>query len=264
MSLPKDTHDIDFHNCSSCGKCSHKSDDETAPAADDTVRTSMQQLFEEERFDEIWEECEEALDEDENNAVAYFWQGLINAHEGDFEQAVKKFEQALKNDSKNALYYFHRGSVYAQLGNIENAIADYSNAINYNPKDWLNYVNRGILYLDNKMYEKADADFTESINLSHGSDPKPYFFRGIVSTAQKEYLKALDDFKKVTLIDPENSMAYTDMAYHNLALCCEVANKIPEAICAYQNFIEIAAPDMLETKHAKARLEVLREKEKGG
>ena len=78
--------------------------------------------------------------------------------EGDYQNAALEYTKAIDENPNNALAYFSRGAVLHLLEQHENAISDYSKAIEIDPSFMLPYHNRGNAYKTLGMHDKADAD----------------------------------------------------------------------------------------------------------
>jgi len=89
--------------------------------------------------------------------------GLVNGALDDFNVAVEK-------DPNNYQAWYYRGTAYRNLiGFAQNAdtfaIESFGNAILLNPTDYNTYLQRGGIYYQNKQYEKAIEDFQKVTEL---------------------------------------------------------------------------------------------------
>ena len=67
----------------------------------------------------------------EEDASAYFKQGVANAEAGDFEQAIENYSKAIELDPSHAQAYSYRGGAYVFSGEYELAKQD-SECVNRN------------------------------------------------------------------------------------------------------------------------------------
>ncbi|HWR39378.1 MAG TPA: tetratricopeptide repeat protein [Patescibacteria group bacterium] len=206
----------------------------------------MQKWFEQKEFENIVSACQQAMENGENTAEAYFWLGVVTGEEGNIEKAVDFYTKAIES-SPQANYYAYRGSTYAIAGLMPEAIADYSQAIRIKPEDWLNYANRGVLYMEKEMYEHAVNDFNEALELEP-KDIGSYYNRGEAFMAQGLYSIAIDDFNAIIALAPEDADAYAKrgQAYSELGMP-------DKAIADYDKSIELD-PENISTVVIRASL----------
>ena len=77
---------------------------------------------------------------------------------GNYQKAASEYTKAIDENPNNALAYFSRGAVLHLLEQYEDAISDYSKAIEIDSTFILPYHNRSNAYKTLGMYDKADAD----------------------------------------------------------------------------------------------------------
>ena len=139
----------------------------------------------------------EAAAENPNNALAVYYQGLIDYTQRDLASAIANYNQALTVNPNFALAYFSRGLANYRLGNKPEALADYNDALRVNPIDPWSYLNRGIVREDLNDIPGALADYNQAIKI----DPdygKSYHNRGAVRYSQRDFKGAIADFKKAS------------------------------------------------------------------
>lgn len=137
----------------------------------------------------------EAATENPNNALAVYYQGLIDYTQRDLNSAIANYNQALQVNPNFALAYFSRGLANYRLGNKPEALADYNDALRVNPIDPWSYLNRGIVREELNDIPGALADYNQAIKI----DPnygKSYHNRGAVRYSQRDFQGAIADFKK--------------------------------------------------------------------
>lgn len=138
-----------------------------------------------------------AAQENPNNALAVYYQGLIDYTQRDLNSAIALFNRALQVNPNFALAYFSRGLANYRLGKKSEALADYNDALRVNPIDPWSYLNRGIVREDLNDTSGALADYNQAIKI----DPdygKSYHNRGAVRYAQKDFQGAIADFKQAS------------------------------------------------------------------
>jgi len=141
----------------------------------------------------------EAAAANPNNALAVYYQGLIDYTQRDLASAIASFNQALQVNPNFALAYFSRGLANYRLGNKAEALADYNDSLRVNPTDPWSYLNRGIVREDLNDLPGALADYNQAIKI----DPdygKSYHNRGAVRYSQRNFHGAIADFQKASEI----------------------------------------------------------------
>jgi serine protease Do len=139
----------------------------------------------------------EAAAENPNNALAVYYQGLINYTRRDISSAIANYDRSLKVNPNFALAYFSRGLANYRLGNKSQALKDYNNALRINPTDPWSYLNRGIVREDMDDMTGALSDYNLAIKIdpSYG---KSYHNRGAIRYYQKDFTGAIADFEKAS------------------------------------------------------------------
>lgn len=139
----------------------------------------------------------EAAAANPNNALAVYYQGLIDYTQRDINSAIANYDKAIQVNSTFALAYFSRGLANYRLGNTQEALADYNQALQINPVDPWSYLNRGIVKEDLDDVDGALADYNKAIKI----DPdygKSYHNRGAIRYYQKDFEGAIADFQKAS------------------------------------------------------------------
>lgn len=139
----------------------------------------------------------EAAKGNPNNALAVYYQGLIDYTQRDINSAIANYNRALEVNPNFALAYFSRGLANYRLGNKQQALADYNDALRVNPVDPWSYVNRGIVREDLNDVSGALTDYDRAIRI----DPdygKSYHNRGAIRYSQEDFAGAVADFQKAS------------------------------------------------------------------
>lgn len=139
----------------------------------------------------------EAAAANPNNALAVYYQGLIDYTQRDINSAIANYDKAIQVNSNFALAYFSRGLANYRLGNTQEALEDYNQALQINPVDPWSYLNRGIVKEDLNDVDGALADYNKAIKI----DPdygKSYHNRGAIRYYQKDFEGAIADFQKAS------------------------------------------------------------------
>ena len=139
----------------------------------------------------------EAAEKNPNNALAVYYQGLIDYTQRDINAAIANYDKAIAVNPNFSLAYFSRGLANYRLGNKSEALEDYNKALQVNPTDPWSYLNRGIVREDLNDVEGALDDYNKAIQI----DPvygKSYHNRGAIRYYKKDFAGAVADFKKAS------------------------------------------------------------------
>ena len=139
----------------------------------------------------------EAAAKNPNNALAVYYQGLIDYTQRDINSAIANYDKAIQVNPNFALAHFSRGLANYRLGNKQEALSDYNQALQINPIDPWSYLNRGIVKEDLDDIDGALADYDKAIKI----DPdygKSYHNRGAIRFYKKDFEGAISDFKKAS------------------------------------------------------------------
>ncbi|MEL6912014.1 MAG: tetratricopeptide repeat-containing serine protease family protein [Cyanobacteria bacterium J06598_4] len=139
----------------------------------------------------------EASAENPQNALAVYYQGLIDYTQRDINSAIANYDKAIAINANFSLAYFSRALANYRLGNKPEALADYNKALQINPTDPWSYLNRGIVREDLDDLPGALADYNSAIKIdpSYG---KPYQNRGAIRYYQRDFAGATEDFTKAS------------------------------------------------------------------
>jgi tetratricopeptide (TPR) repeat protein len=139
----------------------------------------------------------EASAENPNNALAVYYQGLIDYTQRDLNSAIANYDKAIKVNPNFALVYFSRGLANYRLGNKPEALQDYNKALQINPSDPWSYLNRGIVREDLDDVSGALSDYNSAIKIDPGYG-KSYHNRGALRYYQKDFAGAVADFERAS------------------------------------------------------------------
>lgn len=163
---------------------------------------------------------------------AYAFRGNIYSSQGDYDRAIADFTQLIQLNPDDAEAYNSRGSAYFQKGFNDLAINDYRRSVRLNSDNAKAYLGLGSIYLQRGNYTRAIDNLTRAIQLSpklelsFQDDPKlalldsirakarklykPFLslthcYRGIAYQQRGDNNNAINDFKEVLELTPEDS-----------------------------------------------------------
>lgn len=110
--------------------------------------------------------CNQVLQIETNNSVAYGLRGIALMRLKNYQQAIKDFDRAINIRPDSGYTYYFRGLAYLNLENYKLAVADLNQALRYEPELANAYYNRA--YARYKLGDKqgAVADLRQSANLA--------------------------------------------------------------------------------------------------
>ena len=104
-------------------------------------------------------EITQAIEQNPNNAYAYFWRGEAYMERDEFDHAILDLTQAIQLEPDYIDAYIVRGNAYVLKGDYDNAINDYIKTTDLDPTNFVGYNNLGAVYnrLANAYLDKAKA-----------------------------------------------------------------------------------------------------------
>jgi tetratricopeptide (TPR) repeat protein len=175
-------------------------------------------------FEEFFEDYNQAIRLDPNNAKAFLNRGLAYYDIGQYQQAIEDYNQSISLAPNNAQAYLNRGLSYVELDKYQQAIEDFNQAIRLDPTDSNVYYNRGLAYHFLGQYQQAIEDYSQSISL----DPKnayTYYFRGDAYYKLNKYERAIKDFNQAIHFNSKHANAY-----YSLGFIYSLQNNISKAL----------------------------------
>ena len=134
-----------------------------------------------------------------------------------FEEAIKLSDEAIEKDNKNYELYVGRASLKNVIGLYEDAIKDYNIAIELNNKDPKIYWQRGYTKSTLMDYKGAIEDFDTAIKLGINA-PRIFLDRGLIKSNLHDYTDAINDFNIAIKLNPYYAEAYNFRALSKIEL----------------------------------------------
>ncbi|XP_065665032.1 small glutamine-rich tetratricopeptide repeat-containing protein alpha isoform X2 [Hydra vulgaris] len=82
-----------------------------------------------------------------------------------YDEAIDSYTKAIELDSKNAVYYCNRAAAWTKLNNNQRAILDCEHAINIDPTYSKAYGRLGLVYMTEKQFDKAVANYKKALSI---------------------------------------------------------------------------------------------------
>ncbi len=178
---------------------------------------SAQELESRTLFAPAMKEYEEAIEENPNNAEAYYRIGALANELGNTEFAAQKFRQALHIDAnhpgaKRAMttYHLNRGTIARQQGRLSAARSELQAAVRVDPSSSVAQLELGRVH---EAEGRLDAAL-HAYSASAAADPQnidTQLALGQGYLAHKQYAEAVTALKAVLNANPDKAEAYTSL-----------------------------------------------------
>jgi Flp pilus assembly protein TadD/uncharacterized protein (DUF302 family) len=149
-------------------------------------------------------DCNQAIQLDPKNAMAFHNRAAGYSAKGDYDRAIGDLDQVIQLDPKNAEAFNNRGFGYAAKGDYDRAVGDYDQAIQLDPKNAISYTSRCAAHIKKGETDQALSDCNQAIQL----DPKnamAYANRCAAHFNKGETDLALSDCNQAIQLDPKSA-----------------------------------------------------------
>eukprot|EP00002_Diphylleia_rotans_P011528 TRINITY_DN2276_c0_g1_i5.p1 TRINITY_DN2276_c0_g1~~TRINITY_DN2276_c0_g1_i5.p1 ORF type:complete len:721 (+),score=162.18 TRINITY_DN2276_c0_g1_i5:58-2220(+) len=159
----------------------------------------------------------------------YLALGYLAVNTGRLDGAMKIFDMLLQENPKSVAAFLGRGTANALRGDFMRAIEDFTSVTKIDPTIPEAWKRRGQVHTAMGLEKEALADMNESVRLSPDADS--YQQRGTIYQKQKNYRRALADFRKAYELDPTNTqllghLAVNEYSLGNCLVAIEFYNRI--------------------------------------
>lgn len=134
-------------------------------------------------------------------------EGVRKFLNGQFYDALSILTAVIENDRNNADAYFYRGEIFRSMENYQDALGEYDKTIKLNNKFSKAYIKRGITRGLLKDSHGAIDDFNNALKLEP-DNAAALTGRGSARYMIREYENALADFNKAIELDKNYKTAY--------------------------------------------------------
>lgn len=142
--------------------------------------------------------------------------GKDNFYKGYFNNAIAEFTEVIESDASDidkAVALTYMGIIENERNNYLKALDYYNRALKYNPKNSITYRNIAITYKERKDFDNALKNINKAIELD-ASNTNNHLLQGNIYFLMHKYNTAMEAYKRVIDIEPENASAL-----YNTALC---------------------------------------------
>lgn len=152
------------------------------------------------------------LDENGLSATVLFTDSpqIKNEDKSNIEKLLGKRESLFKEldnfDFDNFVDDLNIANYYFSCNHLDNAIKFYDAALVKNPQSYLALSNKGLCLFRLSRFDDALACYNEALGI-YKNLPEVIFMKGRVMLKKKEYDKAINEFYKITKLEPTNTKA---------------------------------------------------------
>jgi tetratricopeptide (TPR) repeat protein len=130
---------------------------------------------------------------------------LLN--EGKYEEAIEKFSEAIADDLENPIFYYYRGAAFEKAGDLDKAMEDYQRSVELKPDFILPTANIGKIFAKKREHEKAIEFYKKAVELGD-QDATHYYNYGVCLMNLGKNMQAKDVLEKLISLDENYSDAY--------------------------------------------------------
>jgi hypothetical protein len=131
----------------------------TYPKAFPAYLGRAEYYFKNKNYEKALKDCERALIYNPQYEDAFYFQGVILFEMQSYDQSISAYTKALELDPENIKALNRRGAAYVLIGQNNPAIDDLTRSLAIDDKQTDPYYNRGSAYFQEKQYAKALEDF---------------------------------------------------------------------------------------------------------
>jgi tetratricopeptide (TPR) repeat protein len=170
------------------------------------ISTKAVSLLNEGKYKEAIEKFTEAITEDPENPIFYYYRGVAFEKTGDLDKAMEDYQKSVELKPDFILPTANIGKIYAKKREHEKAIEFYKKAAELGDQDATNYYNYGICLMNLGKNEQAEEVLEKLISLDENYSDA-YYQLGIIYIGLGDSAKAREFLQKFIDLDPENQKA---------------------------------------------------------
>jgi len=185
------------------------------------------------RYSEMNEILNNALEIDSRNPVAYFMRGFALKEQGDTLNAIRNFNKAVEQNPQYFDAYIELGLMYHARHNPL-ALDYYNNALNINPQSIEALYDKALFYQETNEIQKAKETYQMLIQFDERSAWAYHNLGWIALEKDHDYEEAVKQFNFALNIEPN----FVEALY-NRGAAYERMGKKQQAIESYNNAVKI-------------------------
>ncbi len=158
------------------------------------------------QYDASFFTVQKILNQDKQNAEAFFMLGMIYRAQGDKERAINSFQSAVELDPEIVDAWIILGDLFAEK-DFKIAEKYYDNAIRINPENVQTYHAKAFYLQNNNRIDEAIALY--KIIISKDPNYSDAFLNSGILYLEKDSLdRAFESFNQMVSVEPENYLGY--------------------------------------------------------
>ena len=153
----------------------------------------------------------QALRLDSNHDMAWGYQGVIQASQGEYASAILSFNKSIEINPDNTHSLNSLGNAYRELGKQSEAEASYKKALLINKNDFVAVNNIANIYLTICQYDKAEKYYKRAISLNKNYFDA-YYNLGATYQSKGDHKLAINYYKRAQKLKPDDITPQTAIA----------------------------------------------------
>lgn len=189
-----------------------------------------------ENYSSALEWFQKAVSQNPHNALANMYISILQQADDQYGLALSAINRAINSIPKKdkemiASAYAIRGDIYVEMGDTIKGLEDFAFAIKSDPTNRAIYKSRGQIYYEQGKYDLSDADYKKMSELDPG-DTMGYMGVARNAIEQKKWYAAISLLDYVIKLSPDYSSGYSFRAdaYLGLNKYTEAADDIVKAL----------------------------------
>jgi tetratricopeptide (TPR) repeat protein len=171
-------------------------------------------LFQMQKFEACLEKLDGCLMHAPGSSACLLKRAEFAIHLQQFENAFEYLNDALRLNNQEHEAYWMKGKIYAMTGADEKALSSYQTAIEVNPEFFEGFITLG-MFLAEKSDPMAEEYYRSAMELNSMA-VEPMYNLAIFYQNQQRLDDALDLYRQILALDPENATASFNQGYIHL------------------------------------------------
>lgn len=196
-----------------------------------------------------------------SSGILYLYRGNSYFLLSQLDQAIFDYTKGIELDPNQVDFYINRARAYEESGKIELAISDYQTYLSKNPSDsevWKEFIDFLIQNNRKEMVKKETAQWITD----QPKESAAWNMRGVIYFNEKNYVAALEDFKKAANLNPKLASAWYNQAlcYENIGVPKEWTlekkwQRLNEIQRCYEKFLQYSSSNQSGRDRAQKRIQ---------
>ncbi len=170
-------------------------------------------------------------------SMSHYMTGLLLDWYGQNDEAIAEYEKAVTFDPASYIIRLRLGANYVREAEYPKAISQLNKAAELKPQDLQPHYLLALVYSSTQNFKKAAEEYELILKSLSATDPQNvevFSYLGQLYYSQGEYQKAVEQFKRILVIEPNNAEVMSILG----SLYLETEER-PEAIEMFQKALEI-------------------------